>query len=534
MRPLVRRVKSMHGLGSSCRTSGGNIPPQPTGVRIVEKTSMPFLGLVAILLGCFILMLASALAYPLQTGSQRLQLSVDYAQFRGDTSAAFVELYYSFSAGTLRLTKAEDNLSVAAILNVKVLELGTDSLIFEKRWKAQSAVRDTSTVERSRSLLGFLPMWLRPGKYTLRITGVDANDQANRDSLEFPILLRLFPSDSVSLSDLELCTSIKQTERSPSLSELLEQYRRHGGPISQKIPVGNPNSFFVKNTLEVIPNPSMLYSFASPIMYYYVELYNLKTRVEGGEYSYTVKVLDAAGHEVIGRNHTKRRIHDSSVEVGTISLARLESGTYTLRFSLNDSMTQQHATSSKKFFVYNPGITDSTAKTGGSIRGDYLSSEYALMDEETIDKEFQVVRYIALGDEMKRYESLTELNAKRKFMYEFWKRRDPDPTTLGNEVKKEYLGRVEHANLSFRGGLKDGWKTDRGRVYIVYGPPDEIERHPNEMDTKSYEIWYYHSIQGGVEFDFIDRSGFSDYILVNSTHRNEIRDDNWQQQLNAQ
>ncbi|CUS95440.1 hypothetical protein JGI14_11203 [Candidatus Kryptonium thompsonii] len=64
-------------------------------------------------------------------------------------------------------------------------------------------------------------------------------------------------------------------------------------------------------------------------------------------------------------------------------------------------------------------------------------------------------------------------------------------------------------------------------IKAVDGPPDEYERHPSEVDSKPYEIWYYHNIEGGVEFVFVDKSGFSDYILVHSTKRNEIRDDNW-------
>jgi hypothetical protein len=77
---------------------------------------------------------------------------------------------------------------------------------------------------------------------------------------------------------------------------------------------------------------------------------------------------------------------------------------------------------------------------------------------------------------------------------------------------------------------REGYRTDRGRVYIVYGPPDDIERHPNESDTKPYEIWTYNSIQGGVEFDFLQKVQGSDYELVNSTVRSELHDDTWMQQ----
>jgi GWxTD domain-containing protein len=442
-------------------------------------------------------------------GPQRLVLNADYAVFRGDSGRAFVEVYYSFGSGQLRYLKEGAKFNSAVVLELSVLESQRKAAAVHRMWKVPYSTSDTSLLDSRRGLVGLVGILLKPAQYTLRLVAFDANDAASRDSLQLPMVLRSFPEDSISESGIEVCSSIKQV--SPDTSNM-----------------------FYKNTLEVIPNPTGLFGGDFPIVYYYVELYNLLKKVKDGEYTYVASVYDAAGHEVITHRKRKKRVHDSSVEVGTINVGELRSGTYTLHFSVDDSMSQEHTLSLKKFFVYNPGVSLASPSGVGDSKSDYLSSEYALMDEETIDKEFQVVRYIALGEEMKRYESLTELNAKRKFMYEFWKRRDPDPMSLGNEVKKEYLGRVEHANLSFRGGLKEGWKTDRGRVYIVYGPPDEIERHPNEMDTKSYEIWYYHSIQGGVEFDFIDRSGFSDYMLVNSTHRNEIRDDNWQQQLNAQ
>jgi GWxTD domain-containing protein len=473
--------------------------------RVTRHLKCAYFLVLGILL-CAVLSLART---PVSAGLERLVLNADYAVFRGDSGRAFAEVYYSFGSGQLRYLKEGANFNSAAVLDLSVLQNQTKAVVVHRRWKVPYSVSDTSLLGQNRSLVGLVGVLLKPAQYTLRIAAFDANDAANRDSLQLPLVLRSFSEDSLSESDIEVCSSIKQV--SPDTSNM-----------------------FYKNTLEVIPNPTSLFGGNFPIVYYYVELYNLLKKVKHGEYTYVASVYDAAGHEVITHRKRKRRAHDSSVEVGTINIGKLRSGTYTLHFAVDDSIAQEHTLSRKKFFVYNPGVSLASASGGGDSKSDYLSSEYALMDEKTIDKEFEVVRYVALEDEMKRYESLIGLDAKRKFMYEFWKRRDPDPTTLENEVKKEYLRRVEHANLNFRGGLKEGWKTDRGRVYIVYGPPDEIERHPNEMGSKSYEIWYYHSLQGGVEFDFIDRSGFSDYLLVNSTHRNEIRDDNWQQQLQTQ
>ena len=63
------------------------------------------------------------------------------------------------------------------------------------------------------------------------------------------------------------------------------------------------------------------------------------------------------------------------------------------------------------------------------------------------------------------------------------------------------------------------------------GEPDETQRFPNSGDSKPYEIWEYHQIEGGVEFDFIDLTGFNEYTLVNSTKHGEIKDESWQQSL---
>ena len=162
-----------------------------------------------------------------------------------------------------------------------------------------------------------------------------------------------------------------------------------------------------------------------------------------------------------------------------------------------------------------------------------MASEFATMNEQELDREFDLSKYIASKAELDHYKSLKGEDAKRKALFEFWNKRDEDKSTPINEVKVEHFKRVEYANLTFRNGKKEGWRSDRGRVYIVYGAPDEIERHANEIDTKPYEIWQYHSLQGGVEFIFGDRTGFSDYVLLHSTHRSELHDENWQRQIGA-
>ena len=155
------------------------------------------------------------------------------------------------------------------------------------------------------------------------------------------------------------------------------------------------------------------------------------------------------------------------------------------------------------------------------------------MGEKQLDKEFDEARYVSTSSERDQYKTLVGADAKRRFLFEFWKRLDSNPVSGTDDFRTQYLERVAYANQHFSVGNGEGWKTDCGRVYIMYGKPDEIDRHPNESDTKPYEIWYYNSIEGGVSFDFVDRTGFGDYMLENSTARNEIHNDNWQQYLGS-
>jgi hypothetical protein len=101
-------------------------------------------------------------------------------------------------------------------------------------------------------------------------------------------------------------------------------------------------------------------------------------------------------------------------------------------------------------------------------------------------------------------------------------------STLQNEFQREHLRRWNYSVQQFSRFQKgDGWKTDRGRIYILYGPPDDIERHPSDITRVAWERWHYYSREGGIEFIFADLSGFDNYVLIHSTAKGEYRDPRW-------
>jgi GWxTD domain-containing protein len=128
------------------------------------------------------------------------------------------------------------------------------------------------------------------------------------------------------------------------------------------------------------------------------------------------------------------------------------------------------------------------------------------------------VAYIIADAERSSFEKLTTDEERDKFIIEFWLRRDPTPDTSENEFKEEHYRRLAYSNEHFRTASgRPGWQTDRGRMYIVFGPPDEIDSHPGPKDRQPYEIWGYRHVEGigdNLYLTFVDPTGEQDFHLA--------------------
>ena len=116
-----------------------------------------------------------------------------------------------------------------------------------------------------------------------------------------------------------------------------------------------------------------------------------------------------------------------------------------------------------------------------------LSERQKKKKEEALRKELETpyrkwlqedVAYIITDEERAAFKRLQNDEEREQFIENFWLRRDPTPDTVENEFKEEHYRRIQYANDHFASGIP-GWKTDRGRIYIVYGPPDERDEHPS-------------------------------------------------------
>ncbi|MDX1384548.1 MAG: GWxTD domain-containing protein [Thermoanaerobaculia bacterium] len=130
------------------------------------------------------------------------------------------------------------------------------------------------------------------------------------------------------------------------------------------------------------------------------------------------------------------------------------------------------------------------------------------------------VRYIITEEEERIFEALPTAQQKLAFIERFWEIRDPTPGTALNEYRREHLERFAIATQRFHAG-RPGWLTDRGRVYIILGPPHQLQRNPTGRDgyERASEVWTYNlpdhpSLPGVLDLSFVDFQGTGDFELV--------------------
>lgn len=128
-----------------------------------------------------------------------------------------------------------------------------------------------------------------------------------------------------------------------------------------------------------------------------------------------------------------------------------------------------------------------------------------------LDIAIDQLMYIATSEELSYIRKAKTFEERERRFLKFWKDKDANPDISNNKKIKEYYNRIKIANTKYSHYV-DGWKTDMGMVYIIYGNPSNIDRHPFDSDAKPYEIWDYYDLNK--RFIFVDYSGFGDYRLI--------------------
>jgi len=430
------------------------------------------------------------------TPKSNFVLNLDYARFRNKAESGYLEVYYGFYPNLLTYRLSGGAYQAGVKLTTRVRHSATKTLALERRALLPLAITDTSGAGYKFPFVSQAGYEVPQGEYTLEVVAVDSLNSARRDSLSLPLKIQSYP-EALSMSDVELCSNVKNSSRK--------------------------DDPFFKNSLEVIPNAALVFGVAThPMLFNYAELYHLDPAA-----TYTAKSLIVGSDNKIVKETSRSRKYGmtNGVEAGMMNVTAIMPGKYSFRLILFDDNARELARSEKAFFVYNPHLQTSAA---GLAAVPFAVTQLAGFSNAELNQEFQQAQYLATKDEIKMFSQLTSDTGKREFLAGFWSQIELGRQEQAPIKRVEYFRRVALVNQNYSTLGKDGWRTDRGRVYILYGEPDQIVRVPGEAGSKPHQVWHYYSIERGVEFVFVDRLGNADYQLVHSTKRGELQDESWQ------
>ena len=391
--------------------------------------------------------------------SKKPELKVKYYQdflsFKGEEGKTRVDVFIQVPYNAVQFVKTGQGFEASYSLTVSVYDQDKQNLITEKIWNEKIvAISFELTSSPENFNLGHRSFELTPGIYTIQ-TSLTDNDSKNQ-------------YDSESKYEVKSFTSM------PSISDIM---------LVSKTTVVDGNT-------KIIPNVSRNILTDRDNLSTFFEIYTDTTLSLLVDY----RILDEEEIEIT--NVTKKvNLNKGTTQIfNSIDSLNLNLGNYFLKVSLLDSSGKILGYSIKSFVSRWFGVPNSITD---------------------LDKAIDEMVYIANPEDISYINDAPNQMEKAKRFVAYWAKYDKNPSDAYNPVFNEYYNRVEMANANFTTYSLEGWRSDRGMVFIILGSPDNIERHPFEYYAKPYEVWQYYNLNRS--FLFVDNTGFGDYRLDPST-----------------
>lgn len=428
------------------------------------------------------------------TLQQKLPLGVvtDYACFREGDSIR-LEIYYALSSTELTLTPT-DSMTGGPGKNLAYVLAYLD--LFTPEGRPLDSLSKTTAFRVARAdttneLSEIFDFWVRPGNYLARLSVWDMKSgRAGQDTLD--VLVPDLTRPGLNLSSLQLARLIADKKRQPQAS------------------------LYMKGGRLIVPNPPATYSLDDPRLYFYAELYGLvPARPELKNFDLEYAILNGAGDTLKSSGFHKHPKEEPAALSASVDLSMLPPGAYSLVLNAHDPATGAAVSQSKMFWLFPPSLRPPVA-------------------EEELDY-FPKVTHFLLTNQEKAIYRASNRTGQLNFINEWWQKHDPTPQTPENEYKFEayrrFIKAVERFSRSM--GAADGWQTDRGRVLMLYGEPNNIEQSPASPDNLPWLKWDYTRLASGKTglFVFADLRGLGNYELVHSTVAGEKQNPNWENLL---
>lgn len=378
---------------------------------------------------------------------------VDYAGYKSEIpNKTRVDVFVQVPYSNISFIKKDDGFYGGFSVTLTYMDEGKNNIIFERNWKEKVHADDFSkTLSKSNFFFAYKSYDLSPGKYFLKCI-VEDTDSRRIASREFPLTVREI-SDTPGISDIML------------ISEIV------------KDPTGE----------RIVPNVSSSVTSKNTSLSFFFDLYSKIKQDIVLEYT-----LNDLKKDVALKLEDPRTINPGvNTITHTINNIHFSVGDFSLKITLKDLDRKEIVSVEKKIVSKIAGIPSS------------------IVD---LDKAVTQMLYIASPEELDYIKSTKEADEKMSRFMAFWNKKKPNPRDEDNPVLYEYYRRIDYSNKNFK-GLVEGWRSDMGMIFVTFGPPSYVERHPLDMNSKPYEIWEYYELNRS--FVFLDRTGFGDYRLIN-------------------
>ena len=421
------------------------------------------------------LLLAAALTGP--AAGEGIDFSVDWAAFRGGGDSSRVEFFYAipiFSGPRLQLDFQEKDSGLVAEFAVRFEMSGDNGYEQDAMLYKRATIASYSEArEAQRSFVDGFSLNVPPGNYDIGFTVsqpkvVQAGDS---DTVEF-----------VEKGSREAEMTVDDFSAGPAMSDL----QLAAGVVYDTITGG----------FTVVPNPTRRYGVQGvDRVYFYFEGYGLSPEADSYEVSTTVLGTGAEPETLVsGTPQVKPKSGTDVSSALGVSVASLDPGEYRLEVGLRD----RHGGAT---------IRRTASFTVGEEPGPVDATPWVLQLSELEQKYYDRLEYIATPRELDYFNALSD-SGREAYLAWYWSKHN----------LPEFTRRMETAKERYRSSTTSGLKTDRGRMYIKYGEPEEVSRKVLEVEVRPREYWHYYN--QGYTFIFIDITGTDDYRLAwtNSPH----------------
>ena len=458
--------------------------------------------------------LLAALALPLAApaaAQTALQFRPDAATFMYGPDQAMVEVYLSFRASSLPFAPAAEGFTARVPARVRLLPVSQSAPAGAERVAAHDetlafeyVVADTTGLTPEQVFVEQVRLLAAPGEYELEVVLAPEGQSTTGAVLDVSVPAYA-DGDGPMISGVELATAIERAEDGDAMA---------------------------KSGLSVRPNPDAYFGGAEGPVRYYAEVYDPPGSGAGGTYTLLTFLADSATGAPMAEfeRRTTRQAREVDVVVGSLDVRAVPSGIYYLRLVVLDEANQAVAEQSKRLFVINPDVEVAAQETGAMT---YEETLFAAMGEEELMLNLRHAAVVASGRERQQIEQLSTDEQRRGFLTAFWTGRDDDNLPNRNAARQRFYERLAAVNERFREPGRQGFETDRGRVYLTYGPPSELDREPYDPKFNPHEIWNYENIpgEGRSIFIFADRYSSAQMELIHSSVVGEISVPDWQQEI---